>query len=97
MGGDPILAAKIAAFAAGMKAKSGDLTRGDVDQLQDQIDRDLDAEDPLYRSLSSFLIDCGVHLRDPVKLAEIGADLCHHIETLNVPQPPDLNRRDIYG
>jgi hypothetical protein len=97
MGSDAFLAVKMAAFAAGMKAKAGDLARDDIDQLRDLVERDLDPEDQNARAITAFVVDFGVHFRDPVKLAEIGADLCRHVDAMNVPQPPDLERRDIYG
>lgn len=97
MGSDRHLAAKMAAFAAGMKAKAGELERDDIEQLRAQVERDLEIDDPLRKVLVEFAIDCGVYLRDPVKLSEVGADICRHINLLNVPEPPDRDRRDIYG
>ncbi|MEX0306047.1 MAG: hypothetical protein AB3N12_01560 [Ruegeria sp.] len=97
MGSDQYLAVKMAAFAAGMKAKAGELAYDDVDRLGDLTVEKLDAGDPLMSAVADFVYDCNVYMRDPVKLAELGADLCRHIETLNLPQPPDLDRRDIYG
>lgn len=97
MGSDRYLAVKMAAFAAGMKAKAGELTLKDIDRLGEQAVQNLEVEDPLMSAVADFVYDSAVYMRDPVKLAEIGAVLCRQIETLNVPQPPDLERRDIYG
>lgn len=94
---DPHLAARMAAFSAGMSAKAGELVREDLHKLRDQVQNDLNEDSRLRRAVESFVLDCEAHFRDPVKLAELGADLCAYIDVMNMPEPVDAERADING
>ncbi|GGH36146.1 hypothetical protein SAMN05444007_108227 [Cribrihabitans marinus] len=96
MAGDPQLALRLAAFSAGMSAKAGTLDMADLERLRAQAAM-FDVALTLRRAIEGFALDARVHARDPVRLAELGRDLCRYIDTLNIPEPPDSQRRDIYG
>lgn len=90
------LALKMAAFAEAMRARSGEIDREALARLVRLADA-APEDDPLGARVLEFVTDIRVWSRDPVRLAELGADLVRFIDLLNMPEPPDLGRRDIYG
>lgn len=96
MGHEHSIALRMAVFANAMNAQVGTITPADVALLIWQV-RELDEGDVLRRAVEGFADRYALVRRDPRKLAELGRTLSAFICNLNMPDPVDLNRRDIYG
>lgn len=94
---DQQIALRMAAFAAAMRAKAGNLDAETVADLVAQAERQLTPEDALARAIARFADGYRQHRREAGELADLGRDLSAFIETLNMPVPPDLGRKDIHG
>ncbi|MBW4972101.1 hypothetical protein KZZ08_00630 [Roseovarius mucosus] len=94
---DQQIALRMAAFAAAMRAKVGNLDAETVADLVAQAEGHLTPEDALAQAIARFAQGYREHRRQADRLAELGRDLSAFIETLNMPVPPDLGRKDIHG
>lgn len=85
------------ATAVGMRAMVGDLDPLDVDHLVTRAGQLLEADDPVFRAVTSFATQHELCRRQPEALREIGAQLRDQMLRLMRPEPPDMHRRDIHG
>lgn len=97
MSHDNVLAVKFDAFAVAMQAKAGGLEDFDVDSLVAKAEQLLGSDHPVARAVMAFATQYQLDPRDAVHVAEHGDILLAAIDRLNVPEPPDMGRRDIYG
>ncbi|PZQ99914.1 MAG: hypothetical protein DI533_04590 [Cereibacter sphaeroides] len=86
-----------AAFAVGMKAKCAELTALDVEQLRSQTEELLADGDPLRAAILAFATQYELCRFDAAQLVDLGNQLCRAVEIALLPEPPDLDRRDIHG
>ena len=95
---DPILALKMAAFSAGQNAKINDLDEATVEELRIQVERVLDdPQDPLRQAVIRFVVQYEIEKLSKNGLLRLGCDLVDFLHGLNMPMPPDVDRKDIYG
>lgn len=96
MGCEHSIALRLSVFANAMKAQVGTIVAADVALLILQV-RELDQGDVLRRAVEGFADRYAVVRRDPRQLAELGRTLSAFIANLNMPDPVDQHRKDIYG
>lgn len=90
------LGLKLAAFAEAMRARSGEIDREELARLV-RLAEAAPEDDPLRARVLEFVTDLRSWSRDPVRLADLGGEMVRFIDLMNMPEPPDMNRRDIFG
>lgn len=86
---------KFDAFSVAMQAKVGGLQQLDIDALVTKAEQMLSSDDPLTRAVNSFATQYDI--ADERRRRELGEDLLATIQSMNMPEPPGQDRRDIYG
>lgn len=94
--GRAVQALAFEALSVAMCARVGDASAEDVRGLwvQRQVVPD---GDPLRVAIERFEQEFWQLRRDPAALSRVAGDLIRAVELRMVPQPPDLDRRDIHG
>jgi hypothetical protein len=80
-----------------MKAKVGSLTPLDVEQLRSQAEELLDEDLPFRAAVFDFATQYEILRRQPEALLQVADALFRATQVALLPEPPDLNRRDIHG
>ncbi|MGB1390807.1 MAG: hypothetical protein ACPG61_18185, partial [Paracoccaceae bacterium] len=94
---DPIVAIRMDAFACAMRAKINDLPSQDVDLLMTRAEEALNSDAPLFRAITSFVVQYEEVRFNREALAQIGDALSNAVQLISLPDPVDAGRRDIYG
>lgn len=91
------IALRMQAFSVAMQAKSGGFDRETVATLRAMAEAQDDQIDPLVRAILTFATAFEDLQGDLNGLARAGEALVAAVDRANVPQPPDLGRKDIHG
>ncbi|MEM6650957.1 MAG: hypothetical protein AAF582_00060 [Pseudomonadota bacterium] len=93
------LEVKFTAFSVAQKAKAGILPKQDVNDLVGQASELMveDENHPLLIAVLRFADGYFEHRRSGAMVYELGVELANAIDRLNMPEPPDQGRADIYG
>jgi len=85
------------ASTVALRAKSGQMTGADVEELQAVAEQLLRKDDALFLAVSDFATQYLLITHDPAAIAERGAWLLDAIERATRPDPVDYARCDIHG
>ena len=83
------------AFDVALQAKVGGLQQLDIDALVAKAEQLLTSNHRLAREICAFATDYEV--ATPEARRALGDRLLTFVQSENVPQPPGLDRSDIYG
>ena len=92
----PLVQLKFAALALAYRAKVNEVDPLDVDHLLTEADNQLAHDHPIYRGITTFATQYQLAM-DAAAVKACGDVLADLVETWVVPEPPDLNRKDIHG
>lgn len=80
-----------------MAAKSRTLEPEDVGALRIRAEELLSRSDPLFFAVTEFATQFELYRWQPDEWVALGQTLHHQIDVAIQPDPPDLERSDVYG
>ncbi|MBR9840275.1 MAG: hypothetical protein GYB50_20630 [Rhodobacteraceae bacterium] len=93
---NPRIALKMAAFAHCMALKANTVERGDLEALRGHVQRYAYYPDELSREIEAFCVALAEAVGRTREI-ELADRMISQLAIMNMPAPPDQDRRDIHG